>query len=446
MLQSSEKIFGNISKIPIAGKLFDAGKAMEYMNEKAKGALKIGDIFDAIGVGLKSLSTATVIFAIFEAAYALFKFIKDAMFGADKQVTRLAKNLSISKDESLQLREHFNNIKQTLETQYKITEDLIVSQEQLSDLSSAAFRYSDSTLDAQTQLTKEYGLSVDEASQLNKQFIVNNTEGTEGIHIAMQQVAAYANQNKILFNGKKIMAEVSKISGQLLATFKGSTSALVNAVLRSEKLGINLKQAQKIGEGLLDFESSIESQLEAELLTGKHLNLERARGLALQGDFAGVAEEIAKQAGDYTQFTKMNVIQQKALAAAVGMTADELADSLLTRKFIGTETGKQIQRLKEAHQDKQAEALAMGTLKGEELEKALKSLDAQEKFTIALDKAKDIFTNIVSSGLLDNMAELLNKIVDSLSKLFGMQAENTMKGSSSKLKEIDTKLQDKNLS
>lgn len=418
ILEVSEKLFGKISRIPIAGKLFDAGKAMTFLKDQSKeGALGISSMLGAIGKGLEGLSKASIILAIFEAIYKAVKFLADIMFAADKQVTRLAKNLSLSKEQASGIRTYFTQMKNSLETQYKLTENIIQAQEQLSDLSSATFLYSDKTLDAQIQLTKEYGVSVDEANSLNKLFIANNTVGTDGLHIVMDQVAAYANQNKILFNGKKILSEVSKVSGQLLATFKGSTKALVEAVLRTEKLGMNLKQAQKIGDSLLDFESSIESELEAELLTGKQLNLERARSLALQGDYAAVAEEIASQAGDYTQFAHMNVIQQKALAAAVGMTADELADALMTQKFMGTEAGDQIKRLRAAHQEEQARALAAGDLKGAELEKALKSLDAQEKFNIAIEKAKEAFTDLVDGGTLDKLVDILKGIADSLSFL-----------------------------
>jgi hypothetical protein len=53
--------------------------------------------------------------------------------------------------------------------------------------------------------------------------------------------------------------------------------------MQAQKFGINLEQAESMASKLLDFESSIEAELSAELLTGKNLNLEKARGLALEG-------------------------------------------------------------------------------------------------------------------------------------------------------------------
>ena len=104
---------------------------------------------------------------------------------------------------------------------------------------------------------------------------------------------------------------------------------------------MELEQVAKAGESLLNFEQSIEKELEAELLLGKQLNLERARLAALTGDYETLTREINKNVGDFSDFTKLNVLQQKALASAVGLTVDELSDQLLqkenlTHKFYST--------------------------------------------------------------------------------------------------------------
>ena len=69
--------------------------------------------------------------------------------------------------------------------------------------------------------------------------------------------------------------------------------------------------------------------MKAELFLNKSLNLERARLAALTNDFATLQEEITKNAGDYVDFAQMNALQQEALAGALGMSSDQLADMLL---------------------------------------------------------------------------------------------------------------------
>jgi hypothetical protein len=66
-----------------------------------------------------------------------------------------------------------------------------------------------------------------------------------------------------------------------------------------------------MAQSLLNFESSIEDELSAELLTGKNLNFEKARQLSLEGDIAGAAEEVLKQVKGTEEFSKMNVINRR---------------------------------------------------------------------------------------------------------------------------------------
>ena len=71
------------------------------------------------------------------------------------------------------------------------------------------------------------------------------------------------------------------------------------------------------------------------MLLGRDINLEKARLAALNGDQATLAKELRKEAGTFSDFTKMNVIQQEALAKAVGMQSDDLADILFKQEVQG---------------------------------------------------------------------------------------------------------------
>jgi hypothetical protein len=438
------KILKGLDKIPGIGKLLDFGtaeKAMRAMATSGAGGFQVLSAgAKALGPSLKAaLGPLGLILMAVEGITAAFKFIKDAMFAADKQAVSLQRNLNLSQKEAYLLRDYFSDIKNDLETQYKLTAEIINAQSELSELSSLSNLYSKEALDAQIQLTKEYKLGADESSKLNKLFILNNAQGTKGLDIALEEVAAYANQNKILFNGTKILKEISITSGQILVSFRGSTEALTQAVLKSQKLGINLSSARDISKSLLNFEESISKELEAELLVGKDLNFERARSLALEGKFADAAEEVFKTVGGINEFEKLNVIQQEALAAAAGMTVDQFADALLTQKFIGTETGNQIKRLREAGLEEKALALARGEVTAEQLKESLKQLDAQEKFNVAIAEAKEIFTNLVKGGILQGLADTLKDIVESLGRLGYGQGAKEEKAEAS-VKEVKTAL------
>ena len=431
------KLLDGLKKIPILGDVLDVGGAKKAMEEAAdEGASG----FQAMGKGIKalgpSLQAALGPLALIGVAVEAIKFFVGAMFDANKQSVDLARNLGTSTQEGEKLRQYYIDNKNLLQTQYKLTSALVESQTQLSELSALSNVYSLDALDAQTQLTKEVKLQAEDASNLNKIFIANGDESTKALDNAYDTVAQYANQNKVLFDSKKVLSQASKVSGQLLVSFKGSTTELIKAVMQVNKLGISLEQAKDISKSMLDFESSISAEMEAELLTGKDLNLEDARRLALQGDFAGAAAEALKNVKSLEEFQGMNVIQQEALAKAAGLTVDQLSDALVQQKFQGTETGEQIKRLKEAGMVEQANALAAGKLVGENLKTATQQLNAQEKFNLAIEQAKEIFSDLVSGGALQTLADALQGLANS-SFIKGYAEEG-------EAKRIEKELQEKN--
>jgi hypothetical protein len=413
-----------LGKIPILGDLLDIEGAQKAMRTAAKNGassfnqLKLG--FNTLG---SSLSAALGPLALIMLAVKAVKALVGAMFDVDKQVTALAKNLSISKDEAAGVRGYFIGISNSIDTTYNRLQDVIDAQIQLSELSKFTILYSTSALENQISLTKEIGLSEEEAAKLNKSFILNNVEGTRGRNIVYDRIAAFANENKMIANGKKILQDISKVSGQILLNFRGNLPALTDAVLQADRLGVSLEQSRDISNSLLDFESSITNELEAGVFLGRRFNLEQARSLALRKDYVGATQEVLKQVGSIEEFESMSAIHQQVIAKAAGMTVDQLSESLMYQKFIGTETGKTIDRFKAAGQVELANRLMAGKLIGEELLKAQSSLDAQEKFNLALDKAKEIFTNLVTSGTLDRLANLLKGIADAISFVTGGGAE-----------------------
>jgi hypothetical protein len=123
-----------------------------------------------------------------------------------------------------------------------------------------------------------------------------------------------------------------------------------------------------IAASLTDFQSSISNELEAELLTGKDLNLEKARELALNNDLEGVSKELFKNSSDIAEFGKMNRIQQESYAKALGMTKDQLAKMAYNKALEAGMTEKQ--------------ASAAAGVNAEEM----KRVAMQENFAKALEK------------------------------------------------------------
>jgi hypothetical protein len=121
-----------------------------------------------------------------------------------------------------------------------------------------------------------------------------------------------------------VFQDIANNTEQFATFSKDGGQNIGEAAIRARELGISLDTVFKISDGILDFQSSIESELKASLLIGRQLNLNEARRLAMAGDMAGLQEEILRQVGSEEELQRMNAIQRKSLAGALGVTVSEL--------------------------------------------------------------------------------------------------------------------------
>ena len=158
--------------------------------------------------------------------------------------------------------------------------------------------------------------------------------------------------------------------------------------------------------------------MEAELLTGKQLNLEEARLLALKGQTGKAAAEVLKQVGSSAEFGEMNVLAQESLAKAVGMTKDELAQSLIEREALAN-AGMQDLSTQEAYNQMKKDGLSDAEiavkLGNEQLANQMASESVQEKMTAATEKLKGVFVSLLSP-----IMEMIIPITDLLIPAIGM--------------------------
>lgn len=172
---------------------------------------------------------------------------------------------------------------------------------------------------------------------------------------------------------------------------------------------------------LLDFEQSIARELEAELLTGKDLNLEKARLLALQGKNTEAAAEMARQVGGTAELSRMNVLQQEALADAVGLSRDELIASVQQREILERIGDRSLEQLYAEHGTREA----IAAITGEELLRSMEQESATAKFEAAVIKLQEAFGNMMAGpfgNFIDGLANAMNHAGVLKLLLYGMTA------------------------
>ena len=201
--------------------------------------------------------------------------------------------------------------------------------------------FSAETITEVADLTENMGLGAKEAANLAKMAKISGKELSTVTAEMEASFKSFVKTNKTGLNLKDVISDVGNASAAVSLSLGSQPEKIQQAAMEARKLGLSLEQVDKIAGSLLDFESSIEAEMEAELLTGKQLNLDKARQLALNNDLAGVAKEIGKNQAILGAFSSGNRIQQEATAKAMGMSRDEMAKMIYQQKIANGLTAEQ---------------------------------------------------------------------------------------------------------
>jgi hypothetical protein len=241
---------------------------------------------------------------------------------------------------------------------------------------------------------------------------------------------------KGLLTSKQSILTIGKISPNIAIAFKKGSVELLKAAQRAKLLGMELDDVADFGDKILDIESSLEAEMSARVITGRQLNFDMARQYALQGDIAGLQEEMLQQLGSMSEFQSMNRLQQKYMSEAFGMTVDEVSKLLAAQERL-VELGIDQTKMDEI-QNMNAAQLA-GEIKNtnnEKLKGYLQTL-AKEKESAAINERISDAMSKIKERIAGTLAPLLEQVHHFFDSAQGAKfLENTTKIIETTLKAI----------
>ena len=406
------ELFQGISKIPVLNKLVDSKEVLEAINKKAA---ETGSRWQALGAGIKEtfasigrslLDPMTYVTGIF----SLFQKIIELVIEFDAKTFKIAKSLGVSVSEARALQSQFIDIATSSKNFGLRIEEVAQSYGEISTQLGYLAPVQKSFAENAALIQKRTGASAESMEALARQSALTGKTLGETYGIVASTRVIEGARNKIALSTRQIMEGIAKVSSAIVINFKGSTEALSGAVIRATRLGTTLNDINKQGESLLDFETSIQKEFELQVLTGRNINLTRARELALMGNTAGLMEELNKQQVTYDSFMNENVIQRKAEADAIGLSVEELSKRLLLEKqakVLGAEQGESLQHryntlMKTAEGQKRIKEQL-----SEQEQADLRRASIQDKFQAAIEKLKATLAEVLE-GLIEGFINFIS--------------------------------------
>lgn len=335
---------------------------------------------------------------------AIFTALTAALLRNSTLINDFQKSLGVSYTSAKAMRNEFEAMAGASNDLFITSKKLQESFFKLQKATGVFFDNSSQSVETFTNLTERMGMSTEEAGSLTMLMRLQGKETETTLSNLIKTTSATLQVSKAGVSVREILSDMVSVSKGLQASFASNPQALAKAAVAARELGTTLKEIESIQKSLLKFESSIENELKAELLTGKQLNLEKARTAALNNDLEGVSRELGKQGVDLASFGKMNYLQQEAIAEAMGLSRDNMADMLLKQQTLGMSAEEVRAKF------------------GDQAYEQFKALSAQDKFNAAVEKVKDLFGSIVTvlTPLIDGLAyifDLLGPIANILEKI-----------------------------
>ena len=312
------KNFGNTMKEEVMSNMVRFDKVSgEATFNLARGFGTASKMVGALAKRLMKLVIANPITALAAAAVGLFLMFRKI----GRAQRELANELSFSKDQldgqlvNLKLQEAKFKALNLDASQLKGT--LTTLSEEFRDLSLVTAENAANI----EQFAQNAGIGGSEVAKLNKKLMVMEGLSFDAALSMQRQAAAMAKAEGLAVG--RVLNDMATAAEDFARFSREGADGLAEAAVAAAKLGLSLDGVLKASEGLLDFESSITKEFDAQVLTGQALNLERARQAALAGDQEGLLQEI-RSIAQGVNVESMNVVQKDAIAGAIGISVADL--------------------------------------------------------------------------------------------------------------------------
>lgn len=215
-----------------------------------------------------------------------------------------------------------------------------------------------------TMLSAQLGIAESESAKFLKTIssisgnTVSSQKGMTGFAKQMSNAAGVALPD--------VMKEIAESSDDVRIYTGKSVVNLIKGTVEAKQMGTSFVKMVDTAKKLLDFNASINDEMEASVLLGRDINFQRARELAFRKNVIDANREILRIAQSM-DFDAMDPFQAESFAKASGKTVAELQDMIQAEKEIqhirlfGTaEQKKQLSMMDELKKKRENEAKDIG--------------------------------------------------------------------------------------
>ena len=339
----------------------DANKSEAEAQADAMAAF--GKAADAAVPKIKKLAALLVFVTILKAAISAFnEFAKSS--------GEIATNFELTTGEAAALNTQSLKLQSANSNRLASQKEILGVQQATAKAFNGIVQLTDKNVLQLAQLNHELGIGAEATGELAAQFMLlgaSQNDAVANIKVLNEEATEAG------ISAAAVAKDLSTNAKSAARFFGQNTKALVKAAVEAAKFGMSIKDTVTVAEKLLDIEGSLTAQFELMAYTGKEINADRARELALAGKTTEAAVELINQFGGLPS----DPLEMQMMENLTGLTADKLAEIYSTSTQIAGLTPQE-----KADRQKAADAAAH-------------QVEQQKKLSVAMEKMSSVMNRIL---------------------------------------------------
>ena len=243
-------------------------------------------------------------------------------------------------------------------------------------------------------LNKNFGIATGDLAKINKAFTNLGGLSQDVAQSNIESLTALSQQAGVA--PSKVMADIAEAAEDANGFFRGNVQALGASAINAAKMGSSLKEAVRVSKGLLDYQSSVSSEMEASAILQTNLNFSQSRYLAAIGKPAEAQAAMVKQLRETVNLSQLNTYEQEALEKATGMSLLQMTNMARVQE-LGLSLDKD--RAKLLGEATQA-GLDIANMSADDITNKLESLKVQKEQQGAIENMGNEFSALGQKALM----------------------------------------------
>lgn len=168
----------------------------------------------------------------------------------------------------------------------------------------------------QLKLTDQQALSITKFTSAKDMSLDKLAQYVSGLQTATDQTGLYT----------ETLEQLADAGALIRMSYAKTPELITKSAAKANLLGVSFKELVSISNKFLDIESSIGSELELQLLSGKRINSEKFRQAAAEQDMNKMADSLRETMDAMGESSLDNIFSRQALAGTLGLEEERLME------------------------------------------------------------------------------------------------------------------------